>query len=103
MGTLFGLASLGVRWELARRMPDGSWGRTPVAPSAGLRRATGADVALFLVAWGVGTVFLWLMGHLRPEPIDWPASAVIAVVPVAIGVLSGLRRTRASRLPRSED
>ncbi|WP_406460388.1 hypothetical protein OH768_37100 [Streptomyces sp. NBC_01622] len=103
MGVVFGLASLGVRWELARRRPDGSWGRTPVAPSAGQRRATATGVALCLVAWGAGTVFLWLAGHLRPAPVDWPASAVIAVVPVAIGVLSGLRRTRASRLPPSED
>lgn len=103
MGVACGLASLGVRWELARRMADGSWGRTPVAPSAGQRREIGAGVALCLVAWGAGTVLLWLMGHLRSKPIDWPAGAVIAVVPVAIGVLTGLRRTRASRLPRSED
>ncbi|MET7568792.1 hypothetical protein ABZT04_09835 [Streptomyces sp. NPDC005492] len=103
MGAVFGLASLGVRWELGRRMPEGPRGRTPVAPSAGQGRATWPGVALCLVAWGVGTVLLWLLGHLRPVPIEWSASAVIAVVPVAIGVLIGLRRTRASRLPRSED
>jgi len=103
MGALFALASLGVRWELARRTPERSWARTPDAPSAGQRWATGPGVALCLVAWGVGTVLLWLLGHLRPEPIDWPASAVIAIVPVAIGVLVVLRRARASRLPRSED
>jgi len=103
MGVACGLASLGVRWELARRMPDGSWRRTPGAPSAGQRREIGIGVVLCLVAWGAGTVLLWFMGHLRSKPIDWAASAVIAVVPLVIGVLAGLRRARASRLPRSED
>jgi len=103
MGVLFALASLGVRWELARRTPERSWARTPDAPSAGRRWAKGTGVALCLVAWGVGTVLLWLLGHLRTEPLGWPASAVIAVAPVAIGALITLRRTRAPSLPRGED
>ena len=97
MGAVFGLASLVVRRQLARRVTEEPRGRTPVAPSTGQLRLTGSAVGLCLVAWGAGTVFFWLVGHLSPAPIGWPASAVIAVVPVTIGMLIGLRRMRASR------